>query len=147
MNLDFGFINSVAATLHKAYLDDGGFDAYDRGKLVHRVEFDPQTGNATVQVQWPKFRNIVANNKADGPATYTISGESSVSGAWMHWTCYVQGVKVVAVMCKSDLLMDLEMYYEKAHKMYHQFDLRNLLALFQNKTGWNLNWNKEDYDG
>ena len=143
MKIDFDYIRNVSDSLHKAYLDDGGFGAYDRGQLVHSVTFDPVTGKATVHVQWPAFRDLVSQ-KADKPAVFQVFNENESSSDWIHWNCFVDGVKIVAVMSKSDLLMELEQYVEKAHKMYHRYDIRSLLAMYQNRSGWNLGWGAEE---
>ena len=139
MKIDFEYIKKVSDKLHEAFVEDGDLSTqFDKGSMVHSINFDPQTGHASAHVQWPYFRNLVAN-EGDYPATYTRVQQSSKDEPWLYWNCDVLGVKIVTCMDKSDIVKELEaLELPEDCEVDFSDDIEHLFTLWQNCTGWNL---------
>lgn len=139
MKIDFEYLNRVANALHKASVEDGDVSQQlDKGSMVYSINLDPAIGQCSVHVQWPYFRNLVAN-EGDHPASYTRVQQSSADEPWIHWQCDVTGVQIRACMCKSDILRELESLEDgPLNDPFEDEDIEDLLALWMNATGWNM---------
>lgn len=140
MKLNFDYIRRVADQLHQAYLEDGGEQAYSEGRHVFNLQFDPETKSVESHVQWPMFKQLVAN-EADEPAKYTmVPGMRNA----LHFRCKVQGVKLVSILYRYVLIEELKaLELPEDCEICESDDIENLLVLWQNMTGWNLGWPEE----
>ena len=143
MKIDFDYINRVAAKLHEAFVEDGGMEAYSEGRHVYSLRIEPETKRVEIHVQWPMFRNLVAN-EADAPATCNKISSVENMDPWMHWHCDVQGVHLTACVNKWDVIQDLKElvseHPESDYEICEDDDIENLFNIWQNMTGWNLGW-------
>lgn len=143
MKLDFDYIQRIADQLHRAYLEDGGEKAYLEGRHVFNLQFEPETKSVEVHVLWPMFKQLVAN-EAEEPAKYSTVPE--IRNA-LHFSCKVQGVKLVAILYRYILVEELKaLELPEDCELCESDDIENLLALWQNMTGWNLGWTSQKED-
>ena len=134
MKLDFEQLGRLKESFHELYCQDGDIcEQLDKGSMVFSIDFDPQCGACRVHMQWPYFRNLVAN-EADCPATYRVCTTVVDDASWIHWTCRVLGVEITACMSKQDVLRELEML-GVAEAEDSSADIESLLALWQATSG------------
>lgn len=141
MKLDFEQLKSMSDSFHKQYIADGDTsEQLDKGSMVYSINFDPVVGACSVHVQWPYFRNLVAN-ESDHLATYSVVQQNSREEPWIHWTCSVLGVKITACMDKNMVLDELKtLEFPAGCVICEEDDIESLLTIWQNMTGWNLDW-------
>lgn len=144
MKLDFEYIRGITNKLHEASREAGGHSKeFDEGHVVYSISFDPGAGSCNIHVQWPYFRNLVAN-EADHPATYTRHDMPEYTTPWLHWSCDVLGMQIVCCMNKWDIVQELKAliaeHPESDYEICEDDDIENLLNIWQNMTGWNLDW-------
>ena len=142
MKLDFDQLKQMALKLNQDYQEDGGLcENMDKGAHVYGIQFEPQTGRAHVHLQWPYFRNQVAN-EADHPATYTK--ELTGCEAWLHLRCTTHGVEISTCVRKRDVINELKALELPAdYEICENDDILVLFILWQNMTGWDLDWPEE----
>lgn len=141
MKLDLDKLRVLGGTMKEAYQSDGDiYTQLDKGYHVYRISFEPSTGRVEAHIQWPYFRNLVAN-EADHPATY------HEHEGWLHLTCASHGVEISACLMKSevvDMLKELVAEHpEGDYELCEDDDIINLFTIWQNMTGWNLDWPEE----
>ena len=147
MKLDFDQLRRLKDSFHEQFRQDGGVDKQlNKGTMVYSIEFNPHEGTARAHVQWPYFRNLVAN-ESDYPATYrTIENEDQQT--WIHWECSVLGVKVVSCMERYHIIEEITNVYPawKDHPNLEKLDIEQLLKVFMDATGWNTvsTYNEEE---
>lgn len=139
MKLDFDQLKRLNDSFHAQYTADGEFfQQMDKGRMVYSINFRPREGQANVHVQWPYFRNLVAN-EADHPATYSVVQQDSEAEPWIHWTCDVQGIEISACMFKSDVLKEFSaLGLPEGCDLCEEDHIEALLVLWMNMTGWNM---------
>lgn len=139
MKLDFNQLKRMGDKFRHDFLEDGDTsEQLDKGSMVYSISFDPQIGACRVHVQWPYFRNLVAN-ESDYPATYSVNQSTSNGETWIHWICHVIGVEVCACMYKSMVLDELKSLELPAdYKICEDDDIETLLKLWMNMSGWNM---------
>lgn len=138
MRLDFDQLKRLKDSFHEQFRQDGEVGKQlNKGTMVYSINFNPSEGTAQVHVQWPYFRNLVAN-ESDYPATYRKI-ESEDQQAWIHWECSVLGVKVVACMERDQIIEEITNAYPawKEHANLEKMDIELLMEVFMGVTGWN----------
>ena len=145
MKIDFDYIRKVSDNFKQVCVEDP--NAYDNGRFVFSVQFEPETGLTNVHVQWPYFRNLVANS-ADAPAVCTKVYTGENMHPWMYWTASVLGCGIVTCVNKFDIIKDLRdlvaEHPESDYEICEDDDIENLFSIWQNMTGWNLGWPKQE---
>lgn len=140
MKLDLDTLKQIGQGMQKAYQVDGDTSSQlDKGLHVYRISIEPSTGRVEAHVQWPYFRNLVAN-EADHPATYTIHD------GWLHLDCTTHGVKITTCLPKSEVINMLKEHLGSNYEAYEVHEDEDVLALFklwQKLTGWDLDWPEE----
>ena len=141
MKLDLDVLKQLGQEMQKAYQVDGDTSSQlDEGLHVYRVSFEPSTGRVEAHVQWPRFRNLVAN-EADHPATYITHDN------WLHLSCTSHGVKIVTCLDRSEVVSMLKElvaeHPENCYEVCEDDDIINLFKTWQNMTGWDLDWPEE----
>ena len=141
MKLDLDVLKQLGQEMQKAYQVDGDTSSQlDKGLHVYRVSFEPSTGRVEAHVQWPRFRNLVAN-EADHPATYTTHDN------WLHLSCTSHGVEIVTCLDKCEVVSMLKKliaeHPENCYEVCEDDDIINLFKTWQNMTGWDLDWPEE----
>ena len=140
MELDLDQLKRMGDTMQVSYQADGDVCAQlDKGSHVYRISFEPSTGRVEAHVQWPYFRNLVAN-EADHPATYTVHDD------WLHLDCTTHGVEITTCLPKSEVINMLKEHLGSNYEAYEVHEDEDVLALFiiwQNMTGWDLDWPEE----
>lgn len=139
MKLDFEQLKHLSDAFHAQFTADGDTSQQlGKGSMVYSIDFDPGVGRASAHVQWPYFRNLVAN-EADHPATYSVVRQTSKTKPWIHWSCTVQGIEIRACMCRDDILKELKSLELPAeYEICKDYDIEALLVLWMNMTGWNM---------
>lgn len=141
MKLDFNQLERLKDSFHQQFAEGGDFSSQmDDGSMVYSIHFDPHEGSCKVHVQWPYFRNLVAN-ASDLLATYTRVQQTDADKPWLHWTCDVLGVEISTCMDNSIIVKELEAL-ELPYEVDFSDDIENLFAMWQNHTGWNMEVNK-----
>lgn len=138
MKLDFDQLRRLKDSFHEQFYRSGSTaEQLNEGSMVYSIGFDPSTGTAQVHVQWPYFRNLVAN-ESDYPATYR-KVESEGQQAWLHWECSVLGVQVVTCMERDQIIKEITNVYPhlKDHPSLEELNIEKLLKVFMDATGWN----------
>lgn len=140
MKLDFEQLRRMSDKFHKDYTNDGdSSEQLDNGHMVYSINFDPGCGGVRAHVQWPYFRNLVAN-ESDHPATYSVLRDDDTREPWIHWSCSVLTVEINACMYKATILDELKsMELPEDYEICEEDDIENLLILWMNLTGWNMN--------
>lgn len=134
MKLDFEQLRRLKESFHEQFQQDGEVsEQLNKGSMVYSLLLDPQDNSCSVHVQWPYFRNLVAN-EADCPATYSVNRSVVDGESWVHWTCKVLGITINACMYKSDVLYELKQLKMPAEES----DIESLLVMWQNASGWNM---------
>lgn len=138
MKLDFEQLRKLSCKLHQDWTEDGDIcEQLDKGDMVYSISFEPSTGACRAHVQWPYFRNLVAN-EADHPATYTTQYD------WLHLSCTSHGVEIVTCLEKAEIVNMLKElvaeHPEGDYEVCEDDDIINLFTIWQNMTGWDLNW-------
>ena len=138
MKLNLDKLRVLGGTMQEAYQADGDLcTQLDKGSHVYRISFEPISGRVEAHVQWPYFRNLVAN-EADCPATY------HEHDGWLHLSCMSHGVEITTCLQKTevvDMLKELVAEHpESDYEICEDDDIINLFVIWQNMTGWNLNW-------
>lgn len=138
MKLDLDALKQLGQGMQKAYQADGDpCEQLDKGLHVYRISFEPSTGRVEAHVQWPYFRNLVAN-EADHPATCITHDD------WLHLSCASHGVELVTYLPKDEVVdMLKELVAEQPESDYEvceDDDIINLFTIWQNMTGWDLGW-------
>ena len=141
MKLDLDALKQMGQELQRAYQVDGDLlDQLDQGLHVYSIHFEPSTGRVSAHIQWSRFRNLVAN-EADHPATY------SVHEGWMHLSCACHGVEITTCLEKAEVVNMLKElvaeYPESDYEICEDDDIINLFTIWQNMTGWDLDWPEE----
>ena len=141
MKLNLDALKALGTSLQKTYQVDGDLpDQLDKGSHVYRISFEPSTGRVEAHIQWPYFRNLVAN-EADHPATYTVHE------GWMHLSCTSHGVEITTCLEKAAVVSMLKElvaeYPESDYEICEDDDIINLFTIWQNMTGWDLDWPEE----
>lgn len=141
MKLDLDALKQMGQKMQKAYQVDGDLlDQLDRGLHVYSISFDPCAGRVEAHIQWPYFRNLVAN-EADHPTTY-----HEYEG-WLHLNCTSHGVRLNACLQKFEVINMLKElvaeHPESDYEICEDDDIINLFTIWQNMTGWDLDWPEE----
>lgn len=141
MKLDLDALKQIGLGMQKAYKVDGDLlDQLDQGLHVYQISFEPSTGRVKAHVQWPYFRNLVAN-EADHPATY------HEHDGWMHLSCTSHGVEIITCLMKAEVVSMLKVlvaeHPESDYEICEDDDIINLFTIWQNMTGWDLDWPEE----
>ena len=140
MKLDLDALKQMGQGMQKAYQADGDVSTHlDKGFHVYRISFEPSTGKVEAHIQWPYFCNLVAN-EADHPVTYTTQDD------WLHMSCTSHGVEIVTCLERADVINMLKEHLGSNYEAYELHEDEDVLALFtiwQNMTGWDLNWPEE----
>lgn len=141
MKLDLDQLKRMGDTMQVTYQADGDVCAQlDKGSHVYRISFEPSTSRVEAHVQWPYFRNLVAN-EADHPATYTTHDD------WLHLSCSSHGVEIVTCLPKYEVVNMLKElvseHPESDYEVCEDDDIINLFTIWQNMTGWDLDWPEE----
>lgn len=140
MKLDFGYISQVSKSLHSLSKLDPKEHA--EGRYVYEIRFRPSNGTCEIHMQWPMFRNLIAN-EADRPVEIDRLASSS-SPAWLHLTGWVQGIEIRACVDKGEVIDDLKAvfgeYPQCDYEICEDDDVLELFVLWQNMTGWNMDW-------
>ena len=135
MKLDFEQLRKLSCKIHHDWSEDGDLrEQVDKGVMVHSISFEPSTGACRVHVQWPLFRDLVAN-EGDCPATYSRVQLSPLEEPWLHWTCSVLGVEIVACMRKADVIKELTACGDQLN--LEAMDIEQLLTMWMHYSGWN----------
>ena len=138
MKLSLKHIKYMGEQLQSDYQAAGDICAQlNKGEHVYRISFEPSTGRVEAHVQWPYFRNLVAN-EADHPATY------HEYDGWMHLSCTSHGVEITTCLEKAEVVKMLkELVAEHPESDYEVCEDDDIVAMFitwQNMTGWDLHW-------
>lgn len=137
MKLNFDYINTVSKRLHAMSQQEP--DAYYKGNHVYEIRFTPSTGKAEIFMQWPMFRNLIAN-EADGPVEVDCLNRGT-KHASLHIIGKVQGVEVRTCVDKQEVIDDLRALELPAdYEIDESADIVDLFIIWQNMTGWNLDW-------
>ena len=141
MKLDLDALRQIGRGMQREYQVDGELsNQLDKGLHVYSIQFEPGTGSVSVHVQWPRFRNLVAN-EADCPATIT---KVAANNSWLHCSCTSHGVEIHACLNKYEVVdMLKELVAEHPEGDYEVCEDDDIMALFitwQNMTGWDLGW-------
>lgn len=147
MKLDFDQLRRLKDSFHEQFRQDGDVGhQLNEGSMVYSIEFDPSKDKARVHVQWPYFRNLVAN-ESDYPATYR-KVENEGQQAWLHWECSVLGVQVITCMKRYQIIEEITNVYPawKDHPNLEKLDIKQLLKVFMDATGWNTIQTKDEED-
>ena len=138
MKIDFDQISQLAQKFRKDYREDPkGQSVLDSdSRHVFSISFNPECGESRAHVAWPYFRDLVAN-EASGPVNMTLVGEDIHT---LHFDCKIQHTTCVAIMSMYALKQEFELLGLPSESTQIDFDddIRNLLALWQNLTGWGL---------
>ena len=139
MKFDLGALRQIGQDMQQAYQVDGDTgDQLARGLHVYSIQFEPSTGKVSAHIQWPRFRNLVANG-ADHPATIT---RMEASQPWLHCSCTVRGVEISACVFKSEVIDTLKEliaeHPESGYEVCEDDDIMVLFVTWQNMTGWGL---------
>ena len=141
MKLDLDALKQIGLGMQKAYQVDGDLsNQLDKGLHVYSIQFEPSTGRVEAHVQWPYFRNLVAN-EADHPATY------HEHDSWLHLSCTSHGVEITTCLDKTEVVNMLRElvaeHPEGDYEICEDDDIINLFTIWQNMTGWDLDWPEE----
>lgn len=138
MKLDFDQLKRLKDSFHAQFTADGAlYQQIDKGSMVYSINFTPGEGQAKVHMQWPYFRNLVAN-EAEHPATYSVVQQTPEEEPWIHWSCDVQGVEISACMFKADVLKEFSaLELPEGCILCEEDHIESLLVLWMNMTGWN----------
>lgn len=144
MKLDLDALKRTSQEMQKEYQDSGDICTHlDKGYHVYRISFEPSTGRVEAHVQWPYFRNLVAN-EADHPATY------HEHDSWLHLSCTSHGVGITTCLEKAEIVKMLKElvaeHPESDYETCEDDDIINLFTIWQNMTGWDLDWPEEVYE-
>ena len=132
MKLDFNQLRRLKDSFHQQFAEGGDLSSQlDDGSMVYSIHFDPHESSCKVHVQWPYFRNLVAN-EADCAASFEECG--SDGAVWLYWTCKVQGIVITACMFREDLFQELRAINAEFSETE---ELPVLLAMWQDLSGWN----------
>lgn len=142
MKLDFDQLKQMALKFNQDYLEDGDLcENMGKGAHVYTISFDPREARVRVHLQWPYFRNQVAN-EADHPATYYKMDDDT-----LHLACDSHGVEISTILNRSEVVSMLkELVAEHPEGDYEVCEDDDIVAMFiiwQNMTGWDLNWPEE----
>ena len=138
MELDFDQLRRLKESFHDQFRQGGAVsEQLNEGSMVYSIGFNPNEGTAQVHVQWPYFRDLVAND-SDYPATYRRV-ENEDQQTWIHWECHVCGVEVVSCMDRHTIINEVTAVYPawKDHPNLEKLDIEQLLKVFMDATGWN----------
>lgn len=141
MKLDLDRLQVLAHTMREAYQADGDLSTQlDNGQHVYSIHFEPSTGNVAAHIQWPMFRNLVAD-EADHSATINKVNDGCQE-PWLHCMCTSHGVEISACLNKNEVVAMLkELVAEHPEGDYEVCEDDDIMALFitwQNMTGWDL---------
>lgn len=141
MRLDLDALKITSQDMRRMFLDDGDFsDQLNKGSYVYRISFEPSTGRVEAHIQWPYFRNLVVS-EADHPATY------HEYDGWLHLSCTSHGVEITTCLEKAavvNMLKELVAEHpESDYEICEDDDIVNLFTIWQNMTGWDLDWPEE----
>ena len=99
MKLDFDQLKQMALKFNQDYREDGDLcENMDKGTHVHSISFDPREARARVHLQWPYFRNQVAN-EADHPVSYYKLDDKT-----LHLSCDSHGVEISTILNRSEVV-------------------------------------------
>ena len=137
MKIDFGQISNLAQKFQKDYREDpkGQTTLSTDSRHVYSIQFEPDCGASRVHVVWPYFRDLVAN-EASGPVKSSLVGTDTKT---LYLKCMIQHTTCVAVLTMYDLQKEFELLDlpDECNSIDFDGDIRNLLNLWQNLTGWN----------
>ena len=141
MKLDLDALKRISQEMQRDYQAAGDLcTQLDRGEHVYRISFDPCADRVEAHVQWLYFRNLVAN-EADHPATY------HEHEGWLHMNCTSHGVEITTCLQKSEVVNMLKElvaeHPESDYEICEDDDIINLFTIWQNMTGWDLDWSEE----
>lgn len=144
MRLDLDALQQIGQGMQREYQVDGELsNQLDKGLHVYSISFEPSTGRVSVHMQWLRFRNLVAN-EADHPATIT---RVEADTHWLHCSCTSHGVEISACLNKAevvDMLKELVAEHpESDYEVCEDDDIMSLFVIWQNMTGWDLDWPEE----
>lgn len=138
MKLDFSYIGRVSKNLHCLSKQDP--KEYAEGRYVYEIRFSPSNGTCEIHMQWPMFRNLIAN-ESDRPVEVDRLAYGS-GPAVLHMTGWVQGIEIRACVDKHEIIDDLRAvvseHSEDDYEICEDDDIAALFNLWQNMTGWNL---------
>ena len=141
MRLDLDALRQIGQGMQEEYQVDGDLsNQLDKGLHVYSIQFEPRTGRVSVHIQWPSFRNLVAN-EADHPATIT---KVEASTSWLHCTCFSHGVEIHACLTKHEVVDMLKAlvaeHPEGDYEVCEGDDILALFTIWQHMIGWDLDW-------
>ena len=141
MRLNLDALKIASRDMQRMYLDEGDVHTQlDKGSHVYSISFEPSTGRVSAHIQWPMFRYLVAN-EADHPAT------CHEHDTWLHLSCTSHGVEITACLDKSEIVNMLKElvaeHPESDYEICEDDDIINLFTIWQNMTGWDLDWPEE----
>lgn len=140
MKLDFDQLQRMAQKFHQDYQEDGDlWEQLDEGAHVYSISFDPREGQARVHLQWPYFRNQVANEAGHFTACDKLGKDI------LHLTCDSHGVEISTILGRHEIINMLKEHLGDNYEYYEVHEDEDILALFiiwQNLTGWNMEVNK-----
>lgn len=138
MKLNFDYINRISNNLHELSKLDP--KEYAEGRYVYEIRFSPSSGKCEIHMQWPMFRNLIAN-ESDRPVEIDHLAYGS-SPACLHMTGWVQGIEIRVCVDKDEIINDLKAvvdeYPESDYEICEDDDIMALFIIWQNMTGWNL---------
>lgn len=138
MKLDLDQLKRMALKFNQDYLEDGDLCAnMDKGAHVYSIHFEPREARARVHLQWPYFRNQVAN-EADHSATY-----QKLDSHTLYLTCDSHGVEISTILNSGEIIDMLKEHLGSNYEAYEVHEDEDVLVLFitwQNMTGWALDW-------
>lgn len=138
MNLNFEYLDRVRQHLQfQSKIDP---KEYAEGRYVYEIRFSPNNGKCEVHMQWPMFRNLIAN-ESDRPVEVDRLAYGS-GPATLHMTGWVQGIEIRVCVDKYEIIDDLKAivdeHPESDYEICEDDDIAALFNLWQNMTGWNL---------
>ena len=137
MKLNFEYLDRVRQHLQfQSKLDS---KEYAEGRYVYEIRFSPSSGKCEIHMQWPMFRNLIAN-ESDRPVEVDRLAYGS-GPATLHMTGWVQGIEIRACVDKYEIIDDLKEHLGNSYEAYEVLEDEDIMALFtfwQNMTGWNL---------
>lgn len=138
MKLDFEYIGQVSKNLHCLSKQDP--KEYAEGRYVYEIRFHPSCADCEIHMQWPMFRNLIAN-ESDRPVEIDRLAYGS-SPAVLHITGWVQGIEIRACVDKREIINELKVavseHPESDYKICEDDDILALFNSWQTMTGWNL---------
>ena len=137
MKIDFQQINNLAQKFYEDHRED--INHLD-DRYVYTIEFAPGTGKSRIHMQWPYFRDLVANEASSSVRHSVI--RANPNEPTLHFECKIQHTLCVAVMLMQNLRAEFELLglLDEDHPINFNADIEDLFSLWQHLTGWGLDW-------